>query len=78
VVEGWHPSEPGRVGYNVLLDDSWLGTFESLDCAATAAAAQIHASDGGNTLRLNEAYGVPGRQLDRPRLRVVEPTPAHN
>ena len=41
VVEGWHPSEPDRVGYNLLVDDAWIGTFESLDSAATEAAKHL-------------------------------------
>ena len=41
MVEGWHPSEPDRVGYNLLVDDAWIGTFESLDSAATEAAKHL-------------------------------------
>ena len=39
VIEGWHPSQPTRLGYNVLVDDDWLGTFETLDGAADAASS---------------------------------------
>jgi hypothetical protein len=39
VIEGWHPSEPTRLGYNVLVDDDWLGTFDTLDRAADAASS---------------------------------------
>ena len=37
VVEGWHPSRPDAVGYNLLIDDTWVGTYESLEKAAEAA-----------------------------------------
>jgi hypothetical protein len=39
VIEGWHPSQPTRLGYNVLVDDDWLGTFDTLDGAADAATS---------------------------------------
>jgi hypothetical protein len=41
VIEGWHPSNPDRTGYNALVDDDWLGTFSTLDDAAEAAAASV-------------------------------------
>jgi hypothetical protein len=37
VVEGWHPSRPDAVGYNLLIDGDWVGTYESLAEAADAA-----------------------------------------
>ena len=40
VIEGWHPSQPTRLGYNVLVDDDWVGTFDTLDGAADAAASR--------------------------------------
>ena len=47
VIEGWHPSQPSRLGYNVLVDDDWLGTFDTLDGAADAAAVPgLHAESG--------------------------------
>jgi hypothetical protein len=39
VIEGWHPSEPSRLGYNVLVDDDWVGTFDTLDGATDAASS---------------------------------------
>jgi hypothetical protein len=39
VIEGWHPSQPTRLGYNVLVDDDWVGTFDTLDGAADAATS---------------------------------------
>lgn len=39
VIQGWHPSQPTRLGYNVLVDDDWVGTFETLDGAAAAATS---------------------------------------
>ena len=41
VVEGWHPSQPDRLGYNLLVDGDWIGTFESLEGAAKAAATHL-------------------------------------
>jgi hypothetical protein len=41
VIEGWHPSQPDRLGYNLLVDGDWIGTFESLDGAATHAATHL-------------------------------------
>ena len=42
VIEGWHPAQPDRVGYNLLVDGDWIGTFESLDAAALEAAKHVH------------------------------------
>lgn len=44
VIEGWHPSAPSRLGYNLKVDGEWLGTFASLDDAADAAAAHVRFS----------------------------------
>lgn len=41
VIEGWHPSQPDRVGYNLLVDGDWIGTFESLTSAAGAAGQHL-------------------------------------
>jgi hypothetical protein len=41
VIEGWHPSEPDRVGYNLMVDGDWCGTFATLDDAAVEAAAHV-------------------------------------
>jgi hypothetical protein len=37
VIEGWHPSRPDRIGYNLLIDGAWIGAFDSLDGAAREA-----------------------------------------
>ena len=50
-MEGWHPSEPDRVGYNLLVDDAWIGTFESLDIAATEAAKHLGTRSTRSTRR---------------------------
>jgi hypothetical protein len=50
VVEGWHPSEPGRTGYNLIVDGDWVGTFGTLDSAATEAAACIGLENGAVAL----------------------------
>jgi hypothetical protein len=41
VIEGWHPSDPDRTGYNAMVGDDWLGTFSTLESAADAAAAAV-------------------------------------
>jgi hypothetical protein len=41
VTEGWHPSQPSQLGYNLNLDDEWIGTFGTLDGAANAAATHV-------------------------------------
>ena len=47
VIEGWHPSRPHRVGYNLVVDGDWIGTFETLDEAADAAALHLPTSRAG-------------------------------
>ena len=54
VIEGWHPSHPDRVGYNVMVDGDWIGTFESLDTAAVAATGHVPP----------ESTGTNGRRVD--------------
>jgi hypothetical protein len=54
VIEGWHPSRDG-VGYNLLVDDDWIGTFESLESAAVEATRHVPSGttrikDGGVVL----------------------------
>jgi hypothetical protein len=71
VIEGWHPSEPSRVGYNLLVDDDWLGTFASLDEAATAAAACPDLE--GDEVALQPYPERGGRSGARARLRLVRP-----
>ena len=41
VVEGWHPSRPDDLGYNLLVDGEWIGTFDTLDDAAVVAAGHV-------------------------------------
>ena len=41
VIEGWHPSRPDRLGYNLVVDGDWIGTFDSLDNAAREATARL-------------------------------------
>lgn len=74
MVEGWHPSQPERVGYNLLLDGTWLGTFETLDSAAAAASAARPHSEGRAPVRLSLEH-APQRRSDRPRLHIVDPVP---
>ena len=46
VIEGWHPSDPSRVGYNLMLRDDWVGTFESLEDAVAEACTSPGVRDG--------------------------------
>jgi hypothetical protein len=65
VIEGWHPSQPTRVGYNVLVDDDWVGTFETLDGAAEAATSSArfrHLPLGGHVVL--SRVPDPGRSGD--------------
>jgi hypothetical protein len=41
VIEGWHPSKPDGLGYNLMVDDEWIGTFDSLDDAALVASGHV-------------------------------------
>jgi hypothetical protein len=49
VIEGWHPSQPDRVGYNLLIDGDWIGMFESLDSASEEAARHLRPGTGRST-----------------------------
>jgi hypothetical protein len=70
VVEGWHPSQPSQVGYNLMVDGDWLGTFASLDAAAVAAR-DIDVASGPVTFRPD----VPGGGRSRRALHVVPHAP---
>jgi hypothetical protein len=60
VIEGWHPSQPAEVGYNVKVDGDWFGTFETLEGAAHAAAAASGLEDRTVVLRPLRS-GVSGK-----------------
>ena len=75
VIEGWHPSLPSQVRYNAKVDGDWLGTFDTLDGAADAAAVQAGIEDRGVVLRPYADPSAPGGQ-DRTGLRLVPPAPA--
>jgi hypothetical protein len=47
VIEGWHPSQPDGLGYNLMVDGDWIGTFESLDTAAVAASGHVRSGSTG-------------------------------
>jgi len=47
VIEGWHPSRPDGLGYNLMVDGDWIGTFESLDTAAVAASGHVRSESIG-------------------------------
>ncbi|HEX3929922.1 MAG TPA: hypothetical protein VHW64_04420 [Nocardioides sp.] len=75
VIEGWHPSDPGTVGYNLLVDGDWLGTFPTLEDAADTAEACVGIRRGAVELSLHEE---PRRSGDEPRaadLQLVPPLP---
>jgi hypothetical protein len=48
VIEGWHPSRPGRLGYNLIVEGEWIGTFETLDEAADAATPHLPSPPQGD------------------------------
>jgi hypothetical protein len=75
VIEGWHPSAPTRVGYNVKVDGDWLGTFGTLDGAATAATASADLGGGDVVLRPYRDPRRPGRRASESGLHVVRPAP---
>jgi hypothetical protein len=72
VIEGWHPSAPSAVSFNLLVDGEWLGSYETLDAAADAATAspELRAA-GGVVLHLDR----PGWGRGEPSLRLVPPVP---
>lgn len=63
VVEGWHPSHPDGLGYNLLIDDDWIGTFETLEGAATAAA--MHGPGRKGHARLRQVALLPSLEARR-------------
>jgi hypothetical protein len=78
VIEGWHPSDPGRVGYNLIVDDDWLGTFATLDGAAIAAAGHADIKDikdGKAALRPHPAPRGSDGKSTGVRLHLVQPVP---
>jgi hypothetical protein len=75
VIEGWHPSDPRNVGYNLMVDDDWFGTFGTLDGAATAAAAYADIEDGEVVLGPCPDSPEPGGQSIGTGLRLVQPVP---
>jgi hypothetical protein len=70
VIEGWHPSAPDQVGYNLVVDGDWFGTFGSVEDAATAAADCLDATDGPVVLHPDRPGGT-----SNPGLRLVQPPP---
>jgi hypothetical protein len=75
VIEGWHPSEPSSVGYNVLVDGDWLGTFGTLDGATAAAAAHPDIDDGDVVLQPYSDRWAPGARSSEPGLHLVQLAP---
>jgi hypothetical protein len=70
VIEGWHPSAPSDVGFNLKVDGDWLGTFESLEAAARAAGVPSGAA--GRTVSLRPDPSGPESTV-KTTLRLVRP-----
>jgi hypothetical protein len=75
VIEGWHPSEPSQVGYNLMVDGDWFGTFGTLDDAATSAATCAGVKDGKVVLTPYPAPPRLGGKPVRAGLQLVRPVP---
>jgi hypothetical protein len=73
VIEGWHPSAPSEVSFNLLVDGEWLGSYASLDAAADAATSspELRATRPV-VLHLDR----PGPAGGEPNLRLVPPVPS--
>ena len=65
VIQGWHPSQPTGLGYNVMVDDDWVGTFETFDGAADAATSSARFRH----LPLEDGHVVLSPVADAPRRR---------
>ena len=64
VIEGWHPSEPSDVRYNLKVDGEWVGTFESLHSAVREATAALDIDDCHLVLVSDPDLGGPqGHQV---------------
>jgi len=72
VVEGWHPSQPSAVGFNVKVDADWIGMFSTLDEAADAAATCLEVPTSDVVLRLQQDR--PGDAYAAGHLHLVRPT----
>lgn len=77
VVEGWHPSDPREMGYNLIVDGDWVGTFVALEDAVKLAGVRV---GGRHKLALQQQPGL--RQLGdaptRAALRIVPPVSVNN
>jgi hypothetical protein len=76
VIEGWHPSAPSDVGYNVKVDGDWLGTFETLDGAARAAATHADIDGHEVALRPHPEPSQPRGRGSATGLHLVQSAPA--
>ena len=73
VIEGWHPSAPSAISFNLLVDGEWLGSYETLDAAADAATASPELRVAGSVvLHLDHPGSAPGGGT---ALRLVPPVP---
>jgi hypothetical protein len=71
VIEGWHPSAPGAVSFNLLVDGEWLGSYETLDGAADAATASPELRSASSVaLHLDHPGAARGAETT---LRLVPP-----
>jgi hypothetical protein len=75
VIEGWHPSAPDQVGYNLMVDGDWCGTFATLDDAATEAAAHVDIVDEKAVLRPYPAARRSRGKSTATGLHLIQPVP---
>jgi hypothetical protein len=75
VIEGWHPSSPNRIGYNLMLDGDWVATLERLDDAAAAAAELLDVKDAEVLLRPYPDPRATGGTAKGAGLHLVRPAP---
>ena len=78
VIEGWHPSQPSQIGYNLLVNGTWIGTFGTLEDAVAAATAHPRLRDGKVVLRPSSIERRADGESVEPHLRLVHSGPLEN
>jgi hypothetical protein len=73
VIEGWHPSDPSEVGYNLLVDGEWVGTFGTLEDATNSVGARAAARRGTVVLRPQTEAPTLGGKPVRADLHLAPP-----